>query len=121
MLHPLLSTLVHRPDLVVDHLSAYAGLLHAQVDAASRQWLRCSLTWLVAAGAAVLFLGLAGIALMLGLLLSQFHWALVAVPGFFLLVAVLASLRAKSVLPAPVFADIQAQWDSDVQALRSMR
>ncbi len=121
MLHPLWSTLVHRPDLVAEHLSAYASLLQAEAGQAGGDLLRRALAWALVAVSALLFLALTGVALMLGLLLAQFHWALVAVPGFFLLVAVLAYTRARASRPSPAFADLKAQFDSDVQALRSVR
>lgn len=121
MLHPLFSTLVHRPDLVAEHLSAYAGLLQAEASEAGSQWLQRGLSWALVAAAALLFLVFAGLALMLGLLLSRFHWVLVAVPGLFLLLAVLAYTRAKASAPTSAFADLKAQFDSDVRALRSVR
>jgi len=32
MLHPLFSTIVQRPDLIVDHLSAYSELLQKEAS-----------------------------------------------------------------------------------------
>jgi len=83
MLHPLISTLVHRPDLVVEHVSAYAALLQAEASVASGQWVRRALAWALVAAGALLFVVFAGVALMLGLVMDRFHWALVAVPGAF--------------------------------------
>jgi hypothetical protein len=120
MLHPLFSTLVHRPDLVMDHGLAYAALLQAEASQAGAQALRRALAWMLVAAGALLFLALAGVALMLGLLMAQFHWALVAVPGLFLLLTALAYKRAGQALPAQSFADLKAQFDNDVRALRSV-
>lgn len=121
MLHPLFSTLVHRPDLVVDHATAYAALLQAEAAEAGGELLKRALAWALVAAGALLFLIFAGVALMVGLVMGQFHWALAAVPGLFLLVTVLAYARARTPLPSTAFADLKAQFDSDVRALRSVR
>jgi membrane protein implicated in regulation of membrane protease activity len=51
--------------------------------------------WVALLLSAMLFLGLAGVALMLGLLQSQFHWVLVAVPALALLLVVGLWIRAR--------------------------
>lgn len=120
MLHPLFSTVVHRPDLVVDHLLAYAALLQADASAASSQWMRRALAWVLVAASALLFVVFAGVALMVGVLMAQFHWVLLAVPGFFLFVTLMAYQRARQALPPSGFADLKAQFDNDVRTLRSV-
>lgn len=118
MLHPLFSTLVQRPDLVVDHASAYAVLFHEEASRASAALMARVVAWVLALLSAVVFLGLAGVALMLGLMQNQFHWVLVAVPGFALALVVIALLRAQKPFPSERFPELKAQIDSDVQALR---
>lgn len=120
MLHPLFSTVVHRPDLVLEHLSAYAALLQAEASAAGQDWLQRILAWALVAAGGLLFVVFAGVALMLGLLQAQFHWVLVAVPGVFLLATLLAYARARQPLPPQSFEDLKAQFDSDARALRSV-
>ncbi len=120
MLHPLFSTVVHRPDLVLDHLSAYAALLQAEASVAGHDWLQRVLAWALVAAGALLFVVFAGVALMVSLVLAQFHWVLVAVPGFFLMVALLAYARARQHQPPQAFADLKAQFDNDARALRSV-
>jgi len=120
MLHPLFSALVHRPDLVIDHVSAYAGLLQAEAAMASQVLARWALAWALVAASALLCTVFAGVALMLGLLLDRFHWVLAGVPGLFLLLTLLAYGRAKAALPAAGWTDLKAQFDSDVRALRSV-
>lgn len=120
MLHPLFSTLVQRPDLVIDHLSAYAALFHDEASAAASSFLGRAVAWVLVALSAVVFLGLTGTALMLGLLQNQFHWALVAVPGFALGLLVIALFVAKKPFPRESFTELKAQMDNDKRALRSV-
>ena len=120
MLHPLFSTLVHRPDLVVDHASAYAALVQAEASAAGSELVQRAVAWALVATCGLLFVVFAGLALMLGLTLDRFHWVLVLLPGAFLLLTVLAWMRARQPLPPAAFADLKAQFANDVQALRSV-
>lgn len=120
MLHPLFSAVVHRPDLVLDHVSAYAALLQAEASVAGSELVKRALAWALVAAGALLFLVFAGVALMVGLVMQEFHWVLVAVPGAFLLLALLAWGRAKAPLPPAAFQDLKAQFESDVRALRSV-
>jgi membrane protein implicated in regulation of membrane protease activity len=55
------------------------------------------LMWFAVLLSALLFLGLAGIALMLGLVVGQFHWVLVGVPAIALLLLVGAWIRAHQI------------------------
>ena len=118
MLHPLFSTLVQRPDLVVDHVSAYAALFHEEASRAGAELVTRVVAWTLALLSAVVFLGLAGVALMLGLMQNQFHWVLVAVPGVALTLVVIAILRARKPLQSERFPELKAQIDNDVEALR---
>lgn len=118
MLHPLFSTLVKRPDLVVDHITAYAALFHQEAVSAGTDLLTRAAAWVVAVLTAVIFLGLTGVALMLGLMQNQFHWVLVVVPGIALLLVVIAMLRALKPWQTEQFPELKAQIDSDARALR---
>ena len=66
----------------------------------------------------VVFLGLAGVAVMLGLMQNQFHWVLVVVPGVALLLVIVAIVRAIKPWQTDRFAELKAQLDSDIRALR---
>ncbi len=118
MLHPLFSMIVKRPDLVVDHLSAYAALFHLEAVSAGTDLLTRAAAWVLAVLATVVFLGLAGTAVMLGLLQNRFHWALVLVPAIALLLAIIAVFRAVKPWQTERFAELKAQMESDAQALR---
>jgi uncharacterized membrane protein YbhN (UPF0104 family) len=118
MLHPLFSTLVKRPDLVVDHISAYAALFHQEAVSAGTDALTRIAAWVVAVLCGVVFLGLTGVAVMLGLIQNQFHWALVVVPGTALLLVIVAVVRAIKPWRTERFPELKAQIDSDARALR---
>lgn len=118
MLHPLFSTLVKRPDLVVDHISAYAALFHEEAVRAGTDVLTRAAAWVLAVLTGVVFLGLTGVAIMLGLMQNQFHWVLVVVPGVALLLVIGAVLRAVKPWQTEQFPELKAQIDSDIRALR---
>ena len=118
MLHPLFSTLVKRPDLVIDHVSAYAALFQQEAMDAGTDLLTRATAWILAVLAAVVFLGLSSVALMLGVMQNQFHWILVLVPGFSLLLVIAAVLRAMKPWQTERFPELKAQLDSDARALR---
>ena len=120
MLHPLFSTLVKRPDLVMDHLSAYAALFHQEATSAGAELLQRVVAWLLAVLAAVVFLGLAGTAAMLGVLQNQFSWVLVIVPGVALLLVIGSVMFALKPFKSERFPELKSQFDSDAQALRSV-
>ena len=118
MLHPLFSLIVKRPDLLLDHMSGYAALAQEEASEAGAELLERGLAWAVAGVCAMLFLMLAGVALMLGVVLGQFHWVLVAVPLVMLVLMVVAVLKAREPLKTVRFAELRAQVDRDAQALR---
>lgn len=118
MLHPLFSTMVKRPDLVVDHVSAYAALAHQEAISAGTDVLARAAAWMLAVLTGVVFLGLTGVAVMLGLMQNQFHWVLVLVPAVALLLVVFAILRALKPWQTERFSELKAQIDSDIRALR---
>lgn len=119
MLHPLFSILVQRPDLVVDHLSAYGALLHEEASEAGSELLQRGLAWGLVILCAGVFLTLAGVALMLGMLLNQFHWVLVVIPSIMLVLLLAAFSKARKPLTATRFDELKAQLDRDAQALRA--
>ena len=120
MLHPLFSTILRRPDLVSDHVVAYAALIRDEATGAGTDLLQRGVAWAVTALGALVFLILLGVAVMLGVLLNQFHWILVAVPAGVLLLTVLAFARARTALPSKRFQELKAQLESDARALRTV-
>jgi type IV secretory pathway VirB2 component (pilin) len=120
MLHPLFSTIVQRPDLVMDHLSAYGALFHKEASSAGSELITRVVAGVVAILTLVVFLVLAGTALMLGLLQSQFHWILLVVPGLALVLLIIAALVVMKPFKSERFPELRAQIDSDAQALRTV-
>jgi len=119
MLHPIFSTAVSRPDLVVDHLAAYVDLAAQEATSTGTDLAVRVLGWVLAGLFLLLFLGLAGTALMLGLLQDRFHWVLAAVPGAALVLAVVALLATRRPPPGRRFAELRRQFATDLGLLRS--
>ena len=119
MLHPIFSTVVSRPDLVVDHLSAYVALASEEAAATGRD-LKLRVVALAVAGVfGLMFVLLAGVAAMLGLLHGQFHWGLAAVPGIALLITLGALLASRRPSPGERFAELRRQMAADIGLLRT--
>ena len=118
MLHPLFSTLIQRPDIVADHAAAYGSLFMQEATDAGEEVLTRVIAWLITVLAAAVFLGLAGTAVMLGIISNHFHWVLVVVPGVALLLTIAAALRAQKPAGNKRFQELRAQIDSDTKALR---
>ncbi len=119
MLHPLFSTIIRRPDLLVDHLSGYATLIEEEASESGAELLQRGLACVVAVMFGAVFVMLTGVALMLGFLLNQFHWTLIAVPGVTLALLIVAVSKAMKPLTTGRFDEVKAQVNRDVQALRT--
>jgi hypothetical protein len=116
-MHPLLLTLVRRPDLIVNHLGAYAALLKQETNDASKALISRVLVWFIALMSMAISVVLTGTALMLGVLQNQFHWILVAVPGAMAICALGALAWAKQNVVASHFSNIKTQLVNDAAAL----
>jgi cytochrome bd-type quinol oxidase subunit 2 len=118
-MHPLCMTIIRRPDLVMDHLGAYAALLTQEASQASQALVTRALVWFVAILSLAICIVLSGTALMFGILQNQFHWILVAVPGAMALCALVAFTMTKQTILANRFTNIKSQLLSDAAALRA--
>jgi hypothetical protein len=119
MVHPIFSVLITRPELVMNHVAGYAALVQEEASTVGVQVAKRAVAWGIAVLALIVFLVLAGVAVMLGALQDEFHWVLVAAPGAALLVSVAAWSVARQRLPAKAFTELKAQLDADAQALRA--
>ncbi len=119
MLHPIFSTAVSRPDLVVDHLVAYVDLAAAEASSTGTDLAVRLAGWVLAGVFALLALGLAGVAVMLGALHGGVHWVLVAVPAVCALLAVIALLVTRRPSAGQRFAELRRQFAADLGLLRS--
>ncbi|MDB5845466.1 MAG: hypothetical protein JWP79_2776 [Polaromonas sp.] len=104
----------------MDHVSAYGSLFHKEAKSAGSDLIARAVAGIAAILAFVVFLALAGMALMLGFVQNQFHWMLVAVPGVVLILAIIATAIAMKPLKSERFPELKAQIDSDAQALRTV-
>lgn len=120
MIHPIFSVLVKRPELVMDHVAGYAALVQEEASSVGVEVAKRAIAWGVAVLGLVVFLMLAGVSIMLGAMLDEFHWVLVVVPGAALLLSVGAWSVARQRLPAKAFTELKAQLDADAQALRAV-
>jgi hypothetical protein len=115
MLHPLFSTLIQRPDLLVEHLSAYGALFREETSSAGKSLLRRSVAWVLVGVLAMMFMLLTGIAVMLGVMQNQFQWVLVIVPGVVLLMTLIAYFIAGAPAQHEHFKELKAQINSDLE------
>lgn len=120
MIHPIFSVLIRRPELVIDHVAGYAALVQEEASIVGVEVARRAVAWGIAVLGLVVFLVLAGVAVMLGAMQGTFHWILVAAPGVALLLSVAAWLVARQPLPARAFTELKAQLDADAHALRAV-
>jgi MFS family permease len=119
MFHPIFSVLIKKPDLVIEHLSAYLALAKEEAGSTGVDLAQRLVAWAVAGVASVVFLTLAGVAVMLGVLMDRFSWALVLVPGLMMALAVIALASARKPMPPNRFAEVKRQIDADMHALRA--
>lgn len=118
MFHPLLTVLIRKPDLVVEHLAGYGALVHEELSSLGTELALRAVAWGVTAVMGSVFITLAGVAVMLGAVNGSVHWALFAVPLVTLGIAVASFFYAKKPLSSTRFDEIKAQVDADIQALR---
>lgn len=117
MIHPLIKVLATRPDLLADHVGAYAALIAAEaVEAAGAA--RHRLLW--AACAAALGLTGLGLAAVAGLLAAALPWAampapwlLPALPALCLLAALLCQWRSRQAVVTLTLDAVREQWALD--------
>ncbi|MET0312100.1 MAG: hypothetical protein ABW051_08625 [Burkholderiaceae bacterium] len=119
LVHPLISTLIRHPELVVEHLAGYGALLHEKASGAGSEVLHRLVAGIAAALCFIVFLMLAGTAAMLGLLNEKFHWALIVVPLISLALAIGFGTAARKPMTPGRFDDVKRQIDADVALLKT--
>jgi len=121
MFHPLLKLLARRPDLLADHLDAYADLASAQVRSTRRELVSRAVLAAVSGVSALLAVLLAGVALLLAAalpadLLAR-PWALMLIPLLPALVAVAAALKLRASAPLSALGLLREQFSRDAAML----
>lgn len=119
MFHPVFSLVLGRPDLIAEHLANYGALVQEEASETGRGIATKVISGMVALVSASLALGLAGVAVMLGGLHGTFHWVLVIVPGVAALLAAVCAWMALRPVTNNGFADVRAQVEADIRALRA--
>ena len=120
MLHPIFSVLISKPELVMEHASGYAALMREEASSVGKEMAKRAVAWGVTLFGLLVFLILAGVAVMLAAVQERFYWSFVVVPGIALAISVLAFLEARKPLPEKAFTELKAQLDADAQALRAI-
>ena len=118
LVHPIFKVLIRRPELVVGHLGGYAALAQQEASTLGAEMLRRAIAWGVAAASFLVFLMLAGVAVMLGFMQGEFNWVLVLAPGVALALALVAMVIARTPLSAQAFVELRGQLEADAEALR---
>lgn len=113
-----------RPQLLLDHASAYADLMQDEGRQVAARLLRQAVCWALAFAGLLSALTLAGVAVLLGSLaalpLSAIQWGvLLGVPLLPLLGAALALQAARQPAPHPLWAALRAHWAADRALLRA--
>ena len=120
MLHPIFSVLIHKPELVIDHMAGYAALVQEEASSVGGEVAKRVIAWAVVGVGLLAFVILAGVAAMLGVMHGEFHWMLVVAPGAPLALAAAAWTVARQRLPSKAFTELKAQLDADAQTLRTL-
>lgn len=121
MFHPIFSVLFRRPELVMDHVAGYAALVKEEATSVGSEVLKRAAAGAVAAVCGLLFLILLGVAVMLGAVRGEFHWALVLVPAVPLVIAGVGAAMAMKPLPNQAFGELRSQLGADAEALRMLK
>jgi len=121
MIHPLIKLVATRPELVADHLGAYAALIGSEAKQVQSRWtVRLLLTGLALCCVGVAAV-LAGVALMLWAVMpslpAENTWALWVAPAIPAVVALVAGLVARRSPAEPAFAAVQQQFEADARML----
>jgi hypothetical protein len=119
MVHPIFSVLITKPELVMEHVAGYASLMREEASSVGLEVAKRAIAWGITLFCGLVFLILAGVALMLGTI-HEFHWSLVIVPGIALVLAVVGFFIARKPLPEKAFTELKAQLDADAKALRAV-
>src|SRR5690606_32054595 len=96
------------------------ALMREEASSVGKEMAKRAVAWGIALFGMLVFLILAGVAVMLAAIQEGFYWSFVVVPGIALAISILAFLEARKPLPEKAFAELKAQLDADAQALRAI-
>lgn len=123
-MHPLLTLLAIKPQLLIDHAQAYTALFSEEFCLARAQWRKAVILQTVAVSFLGVATALAGAALMLWAVtpVVQIHtpWLLIATPLGPLVVAIACQLAARKQVQSAAFANLRQQMCADMALLRAV-
>ena len=124
MIHPLLHLIATKPQLLGDHVEAYAELVGSEVDKASRMWITRVVFYATALLLLTAGLVFSGVALMLWAVVPpsgmSAPWLLVAVPLVTLVAGGVCVLRARTTPERGAFETVKQQLSADLAMLREV-
>jgi len=121
MLHPIFTTVLRHPELIVNHLAGYAELIKVEASVTGKSILTRLISGVLSLVSALLALIMFGVAIMLGVLHGSFNWILVIVPGVAALLAIICALIARRPSQVDAFSDLREQFQADLDAFNSLK
>ena len=124
MIHPLLHLIATKPQLLGDHVEAYAELVGAEVGKTSRVWVSRVVMYTAAMLLLTTFVTFTGVALMLWAIVPtesmNTPWLLVAVPVAPLVAGLFCLARARVEPARSGFDTVKEQFNADLAMLREV-
>jgi hypothetical protein len=124
MIHPLLRLIATEPQILGDHVEAYAELVGDEVRKTSSAWANRLGLYLAAAGLGCIGLIFTGVALMLWASLPasgfQAPWLLVVVPAVAFVAALICAVMAARSPIESAFDNVKKQLNADMAMLREV-
>lgn len=122
-IHPLLRLLVTEPQLLADHVEAYAVLVDEEIANVVSIWKRRVVLNVIAFGLLAVGLTLGGVALMFWAVLPtpdiRSSWTLILVPSIPMAIALVCLLACRREMPR-AFPDTKQQLAADLMMLREV-
>ncbi len=124
MIHPLLHLIATKPQLLGDHVEAYAELVGAEVGATSKMWISRIVFYAVSLFLLSAGLIFAGVALMLWAVVPpdnmNWPWLLIVVPVVPLIAGVFCIMKARANADRQPFETVKKQLSEDMAMLRDV-
>ncbi|MEO6745549.1 MAG: phage holin family protein [Caldimonas sp.] len=124
MIHPLLHLIATKPQLLGDHVEAYAELVGAEVGATSKMWISRVVFYAVSLFLLSAGLIFAGVALMLWAVVPpdnmNWPWLLILVPLVPVIAGVFCIMKARADMDRKPFETVKKQLSEDMAMLRDV-
>ena len=117
MIYAFLKALLLKPQLLINHLRNYVELVGSEAQIAARHWVIKVVALVTFGICMLLFLIMAGVAVIVGVMQGQYHWILILVPAIPLALACIALIVGLQKPASAPVASIKQQFVADMQAL----